>query len=230
MGEYFDLFHYLGDKGGGEQEKEDGKKDREKVPDSSPLAEAARVATLEQWREYCLQCQRCPLREGACGVVFGEGSPQAEIVFVGEGPGAEEDRLGRPFVGPAGQLLDRIINAAGLKREDVYIANIVKCRPRGNRAPLKEEMEACYPLLEKQLELIDPPIVVCLGAVAARVLVSPGISITRERGQWHRWGRRMVMPTFHPAALLRDPRKKRPVWEDMQQVMSLYRELQRKGS
>ncbi len=158
-------------------------------------------------------------------MVFGEGDPHARIMFIGEGPGGEEDRLGRPFVGAAGKLLDRIFSAAGWRREELYIANIVKCRPPGNRNPLQEEIETCYPLLVKQIELIDPPIIVTLGAVAAKVLLdSRDFYITRERGKWRQLGSRMLMPTFHPAALLRDPSKKRPVWEDIKQVMALYKE------
>jgi uracil-DNA glycosylase len=189
------------------------------------LAQAEKISTLEEWRDLCLNCRRCPLREGAQCVVFGEGSPNAKIIFIGEGPGAEEDKVGRPFVGKAGKLLDRILAAAGWNREMVYIANIVKCRPSGNRNPSPEEIEICYPLLEKQIELIDPAIMVTLGAVATKVFLGPQILITKERGKWHKIGSRMLMPTFHPAALLRDPRKKLPVWEDIQQVMSMNEKL-----
>lgn len=178
--------------------------------------------SLEAWQRFCLNCNRCVLRQGAGGVVFGEGDPRARILFVGEGPGAEEDRLGRPFVGTAGQLLDRIIAAAGLAREEVFIANVVKCRPPGNRQPRKEEIEACLPLLQRQIELIDPPIIVCLGSVASRALIRPDFPITRERGCWQEMDGRMLMPTFHPAALLRDPGKKKAVWEDIQLVVKLY--------
>lgn len=189
------------------------------------------VSSLDELRELCLNCRRCPLRKGATNVVFGEGDPHAGIMFIGEGPGGEEDKMGRPFVGAAGKLLDRIIAAAGWKREEVYIANVVKCRPPGNRNPLQEEIEVCYPLLEKQIELIDPQIIVTLGAVSAKVLLgSWNLYITRERGKWHQFGNRMLMPTFHPAALLRDPAKKRPVWEDIKQVMALYNEINPKGN
>lgn len=189
------------------------------------LQQAVSVGSLEDWRKLCLKCARCGLRAGAGGVVFGEGHPRARIMFIGEGPGAEEDRQGRPFVGTAGRLLDRIIASAGLSREDVYIANIVKCRPPKNRTPQKDEMETCFPLLEKQIDLIDPPILVLLGSVAAKAILDPGLAITRARGNWHSWQDRLVMPTFHPAALLRDPGKKRPVWEDIQKVMACYEEL-----
>lgn len=191
-----------------------------------PLSRTEAVLTLEEWREACQDCRRCALRQGARGVVFGEGHPQAAIMFIGEGPGGDEDRLGRPFVGRAGQLLDRILQAAGLSRQEVYIANIVKCRPPGNRTPAKEEIDSCYPLLAKQINLIDPSILVSLGSVAAGKLIHPGAAITRVRGRWHKLEGRDVMPTFHPAALLRDPGKKKPVWEDIQQVMALLRRLQ----
>jgi uracil-DNA glycosylase family 4 len=195
------------------------------------LKNALHVNSLDEWRELCLNCRRCPLRKGATNVVFGEGDPHAGIMFIGEGPGGEEDKMGRPFVGAAGRLLDRIIAAAGWKREEVYIANIVKCRPPGNRNPLQDEIEICYPLLEKQIELIDPQIIVTLGAVSAKVLLgSPNLYITKERGKWHQFGSRMLMPTFHPAALLRDPAKKRPVWEDIKQVVALYSEINPKGN
>lgn len=195
------------------------------------LKKALHVSSLDELRELCLNCRRCPLRKGATNVVFGEGDPHAGIMFIGEGPGGEEDKMGRPFVGAAGKLLDRIIAAAGWKREEVYIANVVKCRPPGNRNPLQEEIEVCFPLLEKQIELIDPQIIVTLGAVSAKVLLgSWNLYITRERGKWHQFGNRMLMPTFHPAALLRDPAKKRPVWEDIKQVMALYNEINPKGN
>lgn len=195
------------------------------------LKKALHVSSLDELRELCLNCRRCPLRKGATNVVFGEGDPHAGIMFIGEGPGGEEDKMGRPFVGAAGRLLDRIFAAAGWKREEVYIANIVKCRPPGNRNPLQDEIKICYPLLEKQIELIDPQIIVTLGAVSAKVLLgSPNLYITKERGKWHQFGSRMLMPTFHPAALLRDPAKKRPVWEDIKQVVAFYSEINPKGN
>lgn len=186
----------------------------------------AEIDSLQEWQDFCQQCRRCSLRQGARGVVFGEGNAQPVLAFVGEGPGAEEDRQGRPFVGAAGHLFDRIIKAGGWTRADIYIANVVKCRPPGNRAPGREEIQSCLPLLQKQLELLNPRIVVALGAVAAKTLLGdPSLAITRERGRWHEVDGRMLLPTFHPAALLRDPRKKRPVWEDIQQVMALYHKI-----
>ena len=197
-------------------------------PPEPPLFPGVAVETvdsLEKWCRLCLTCSRCSLREGANGVVFGEGNPRAHILFVGEGPGGEEDKLGRPFVGAAGQLLNRILDAAALKRDEVYIANVVKCRPAGNRQPKPDEIATCLPLLQRQIALIDPAIIVCLGAVASRTLIRPDFLITRERGHWHELDNRMLMPTFHPAALLRDPGKKKAVWEDMQQVVKLYTQI-----
>lgn len=200
---------------------------QEKVVDPF-WSQASSVVSLEEWKKICRECRRCSLREGAGGVVFGEGDPRARLMFIGEGPGGDEDKLGRPFVGRAGHLLNRILEAAGLQREEVYIANIVKCRPPGNRAPQREEIETCFPLLEKQIELINPLLMVCLGAVAAKTLIRSNFSITRERGTWNEFKGRLLMPTFHPAALLRDPSKKKPVWEDMLKVMDRYRELDEK--
>ncbi|MDI3299524.1 MAG: uracil-DNA glycosylase [Bacillota bacterium] len=176
-------------------------------------------------RGAALGCTYCPLRAGCRGVVFGEGDPAARLVLVGEGPGATEDELGRPFVGRAGELLDRILEAAGFPRPSVFITNVVMCRPPGNRTPSEAEMAACRPWLEAKLELIRPDLVVALGSTAARALVDPAARITRLRGQWvERRGRR-ILPTYHPAALLRDPSKKREVWSDFQAVRDAYRAL-----
>lgn len=180
---------------------------------------------LEALAALAVDCRRCGLREGCQGVVFGEGSPQARIMLVGEGPGANEDRLGRPFVGRAGQLLDRILAAIGLVREEVYITNVVKCRPPGNRTPTEAELRTCLPYLLAQVRLIRPDIIVCMGSTAVRALIDPDARITRVRGTWvRRWGVD-VMPTFHPAAVLRDPSKRRPVWEDFKAIRRRYDEL-----
>ena len=198
------------------------------LPPEHPLFHrlaAETVDSLEKCHRLCLTCSSCSLRKGASGVVFGEGNPRAHILFVGEGPGSEEDKLGRPFVGAAGQLLNRILAAAALQREEVYIANVVKCRPPGNRQPKHDEIATCLPLLQWQIALIDPAIIVCMGAVASRSLIRPDFMITRERGHWFELDNRMLMPTFHPAALLRDPGKKKAVWEDMQQVLKLYTQI-----
>lgn len=182
-----------------------------------PVVES-RDPSLEAIREDIGDCRRCKLHEHRKTIVFGEGDPQAKLVFVGEGPGAEEDASGRPFVGRAGQLLDRIIVAIGLKREDVYIANIVKCRPPGNRTPERDEVDTCEPFLLRQLAFIRPEVIVALGSPAFQCLLRTREPITRARGEWHEWNGIKVMPTFHPAFLLRSPDKKREVWEDMKKV------------
>lgn len=174
--------------------------------------------SLDDIREDLGDCTRCRLHEHRRTIVFGEGNPQASLAFVGEGPGAEEDATGRPFVGRAGQLLDKIIAAIGLNREDVYIANIVKCRPPLNRTPERDEIETCEPFLFRQLMLIRPRVIVALGSPAFQTLLRTRESITRARGEWREWNGIKVMPTFHPAFLLRSPDKKREVWEDMKKV------------
>ena len=184
---------------------------------------AARLAAL---REEALQCRLCGLRDTCKGVVFGEGDPRARLLLIGEGPGQVEDDTGRPFVGAAGQLLDRILEAVGLRREEVYIANVVKCRPPGNRIPTPAERAACRPWLDRQIEIIAPAVVVCLGASSAQVLLGDDLRITQARGRWYDYkgdgqgvtNETKVMPTFHPAAILRDPGKRRPVWEDFKKI------------
>lgn len=174
---------------------------------------------LEDVESELGDCRRCPLHEGRTHIVFGEGNPHARLVFVGEAPGADEDRQGRPFVGKAGQLLTRIIEAMGMKREDVYICNVLKCRPPGNRTPLPQEMEACGPFLERQLEVIKPEVVCALGSVAARALLKTEVPITTLRGRFHDYGGIPCLPTYHPAYLLRNPAAKRQVWQDMKMIM-----------
>lgn len=180
---------------------------------------------LEESRQEAEHCQRCALYRSRQHVVFGEGNPHAGIMLVGEGPGGNEDREGRPFIGTAGQLLDRILQAAGLSREEVYITNTVLCRPPGNRVPSPEETAACRPFLEAKLRIIHPEIVVVLGATAARVLLDPRVGITKLRGQAFTRDGITYYPTFHPAALLRDPAKKLPVWTDFQRIRDHYRSL-----
>jgi uracil-DNA glycosylase family 4 len=182
-----------------------------------PVIES-RDPSLEAIREDIGDCRRCNLHEHRKTIVFGEGNPHAKLVFVGEGPGADEDASGRPFVGRAGQLLDKIIVAIGLKREDVYIANIVKCRPPGNRTPERDEVDTCEPFLLRQLAFIRPEVIVALGSPAFQCLLRTREPITRARGEWREWNGIKVMPTFHPAFLLRSPDKKREVWEDMKKV------------
>jgi DNA polymerase len=146
-------------------------------------------------------------------------------MLVGEGPGAVEDELGRPFVGAAGQLLDRILAAVDWTRHQLYITNVVKCRPPGNRFPAPDEVLACRPHLDAQIRVINPAIIVCLGALATQTLVAPNVSITQERGRWNQRGKQMIMPTFHPAALLRDAGKKPLVWEDFQEIRRAFDQL-----
>ncbi|RMG11740.1 MAG: uracil-DNA glycosylase, partial [Deltaproteobacteria bacterium] len=163
----------------------------------------------------------CKLCETRTNLVFGVGNPRAEIVFVGEGPGRDEDLAGEPFVGRAGQLLTRMIQAMGYQREEVYICNVVKCRPPGNRDPEPDEVAACEPFLKAQLAAIEPKVVVALGRFAVQCLLGdPNARITRVRGTWHSYAGIPLMPTFHPAYLLRNPKEKRKVWEDLKAVLA----------
>lgn len=164
-------------------------------------------------------CTRCKLAPGRTRLVFGVGNPNAELVFVGEGPGADEDREGEPFVGRAGQLLTKMIEAMGYRRDEVYIANVVKCRPPGNRNPEPDEIEACEPFLRAQIQAIGPKVLVALGKFAAQTLLRDTSPISRLRGRWFSWGGVRLMPTFHPAYLLRSPEEKKKAWEDLQLVM-----------
>lgn len=166
-------------------------------------------------------CSRCPLCHARTHIVFGEGAPDAQLVFVGEGPGFDEDQSGHPFVGAAGQLLTKIIEAMNLSRETVYLGNIVKCRPPGNRNPEPGEIHQCLPFLKRQLAAIRPRVICALGNVAARTLLGVNTPISRLRGQFHEAMGIRVMPTFHPAYLLRNPEKKRDVWNDIQQIMKM---------
>ncbi len=170
-------------------------------------------------------CSQCPLAATRTNIVPGEGDPQADILFVGEGPGRDEDMQGRPFVGAAGKLLDKMIAAIGFSREQVYIANIVKCRPPQNRTPFPEEAQACLPYLRMQTALIRPKIIVCLGATAAKYIYDENVRITRARGQWIEKKGVWIMPTYHPAALLRDPDKKKEAWMDLKEIRRKFDEL-----
>lgn len=175
--------------------------------------------TLEHLCETVRNCRNCPLCETRLNAVPGEGDPHARLMFIGEGPGADEDRQGRPFVGAAGQLLDKMIAAMQFRREEVYIANIVKCRPPRNRAPMPEEAQACIGYLEHQIRMIKPEVIVLLGATAAHFLLEREEGIMRLRGRWLDYQGIPVMPTFHPAFLLRQESAKRDAWEDLKQVM-----------
>jgi uracil-DNA glycosylase len=163
-------------------------------------------------------CRRCRLSQGRTHVVFGVGDPAAAVMFVGEAPGADEDRLGEPFVGRAGQLLNSMLRAIGLRREDVYIANVIKCRPPGNRDPKDDEVGTCLPFLWRQVELLNPRVIVTLGRVAARHLLGTTAPISTYRGRWMRWRSWDVLPTFHPAYLLRSPAAKAQAWADLKQL------------
>jgi DNA polymerase len=175
--------------------------------------------TLEQIRQELGACQRCKLGKGRTQLVFGVGSPKAELVFVGEAPGAEEDRQGLPFVGAAGELLTKMIQAMGYSRDEVYICNVVKCRPPNNRNPEPDEIAACEPFLKAQLASMKPRAIVALGKFAAQTLLRDQTPITRLRGNWREYCGTPLMPTFHPAYLLRSPAEKRKVWEDLKLVM-----------
>ena len=168
-------------------------------------------------------CRRCRLAGERNCIVFGEGNPRAKLVFVGEGPGFEEDRQGKPFVGAAGQLLTRIIEAINLSRSQVYICNIIKCRPPGNRNPRPDEIERCAPFLERQIASIQPDFICALGTFAAQTLLQTATPISRLRGRFHQYKGIKLLPTYHPAYLLRNPDKKRDVWEDMKMLMKEYR-------
>jgi uracil-DNA glycosylase len=166
-------------------------------------------------------CTRCKLHRGRTKLVFGDGNPKADLVFVGEGPGRDEDMQGLPFVGRAGKLLTQMIEAMGLQRRDVYICNVVKCRPPENRTPEKDEVETCSPFLLRQLDAISPKVIVCLGSVAAQTLLETNRGISHFRGEWLDFRGRKLMATYHPAYLLRNPSAKGEVWKDLQKVMSV---------
>ncbi len=179
--------------------------------------------TLEQIREDLGDCQRCRLAGGRKTIVFGQGDPHAALVFVGEGPGADEDEQGLPFVGRAGQLLNRMIQFIGMKREEVYICNIVKCRPPGNRTPERDEIEACSPFLHRQIAAIRPRLVCCLGAPAVRTLLGVKEGITKIRGRFYDFGGTQALATVHPAYILRNPREERILREDFEKIRDFLR-------
>jgi uracil-DNA glycosylase len=197
------------------------------MPSSAPPpSTGVGAAGLKAIREELGDCTRCKLHGKRTNIVYGVGNPDAPLVFVGEAPGADEDRTGEPFVGAAGQLLTKMIEAMGLAREDVYICNILKCRPPGNRNPEPDEIEQCEPFLKKQLAAIRPRMIVALGKFAAQCLLRSDAPISRLRGNWKEYEGIPLMPTYHPAFLLRTPSAKREVWADLQEVM---RELDRLG-
>lgn len=176
--------------------------------------------TLDAVQDDLGDCRRCKLSKGRKNIVFGVGDPHARLVFVGEGPGYEEDKKGEPFVGAAGRLLTKIIEAMKYTREQVYICNIIKCRPPGNRNPMPDEIKACYPFLRRQIGSIKPDFICALGTFAAQTLLETKSPISKLRGVFHEYMGIKVLPTYHPAYLLRNPDKKRDVWEDMQKLMN----------
>lgn len=185
----------------------------------APNVSADPVVALKELEEEFHQCTRCPLSATRTQVVFGSGNPKARLMFVGEAPGIDEDKQGLPFVGAAGQLLTKIIQAMKLKREDVYIANCLKCRPPQNRSPLPTEILTCRPILDRQISIVRPEIICALGKFAAQTLLHTEDPISRLRGRFFERDGVRIMPTFHPAYLLRNPSDKKLVWEDMQKIM-----------
>jgi DNA polymerase len=177
--------------------------------------------TNEKWQELydrCASCKKCPLGDTRTNCVFGVGNKNADIMFVGEAPGEQEDLSGTPFVGRAGQLLDKFLYAVDISREDVYIANILKCRPPKNRDPLPAEEDACIDHLREQVRLVRPKVIVCLGRIAAMRLIKPDFKITKEHGEWFEKGNFLMTAVYHPALLLRDPRKKEEMLVDMKKI------------
>ena len=180
---------------------------------------------METLAQECAACQKCILGQTRTNSVFGVGNPNADLMFVGEAPGEQEDLSGTPFVGRAGQLLDKFLFAVDIKREDVYIANILKCRPPKNRDPLPEEEDACIGYLREQVRLIQPKIIVCLGRISAMRLIKPDYKISKEHGTWVQKGNYLMTAVYHPAALLRDPRRKEEMLEDMKAIRQKLDEL-----
>jgi DNA polymerase len=179
----------------------------------------------DELKKACAECDKCELCKTRTNCVFGVGNPEADILFVGEAPGEQEDLSGIPFVGRAGQLLDKFLYAVDIDREDVYIANILKCRPPKNRDPLPEEEDACIGYLREQVALINPKVIVCLGRISAMRLIKPDFKITKEHGQWFKKGNYLMTAVYHPAALLRDPRKKEDMLEDMKRIKEKISEI-----
>lgn len=206
---------------------------RPRTPDSGPIirppapsfnlfeatpAQRSGPETLEQIRQDLGDCRRCKLAPTRKTIVFGDGNPHAQLVFIGEGPGADEDEQGLPFVGRAGKLLNRMMQTVGLKREDVYICNVVKCRPPGNRTPEKDEVDACSPFLYRQIEAIKPRLICCLGAPAVRTVLGIKEGITKIRGQFYNFGATKALATVHPAYVLRNPREEKILREDFEKI------------
>ncbi len=189
------------------------------TPTPAPPVIGDKPTAFKLIREDIGDCTRCRLHKGRTNLVFGVGNVNADLMFIGEGPGADEDAKGEPFVGRAGQLLNNMISAMGIKREDVYIANVVKCRPPSNRTPEKDECDTCSPFLMRQIDVVKPKVIVALGAVAAKNLLAVSDSMANLRGRWYDFRDSKLAVTYHPAYLLRDPRQKKETWKDLQMVM-----------
>jgi DNA polymerase len=198
---------------------------KEKTMSDYPAEPWAATSSLGELNSLICECQKCSLGATRIKFVFGVGNPKAEIVLIGEAPGADEDAKGEPFVGRAGQLLNKILEAIHFKREDVYICNILKCRPPNNRDPRPEEVQQCEPYLWKQLEIIKPKIILCLGRISAQVLLKTTDSLTKLRESVHDYRGIPLLVTYHPAALLRNPNWKRPTWEDVQKLRKMYDDM-----
>jgi DNA polymerase len=199
--------------------------DQPRLDGVDPRGDAFDADSLDDFEKRINQCKKCRLGASRNKFVFGEGNPNADVMAIGEGPGRDEDEQGRPFVGRAGKLLNDILKAIDFEREDVFIGNVVKCRPPGNRTPASDEMDACLPYLNKQIELIKPKLILCLGKTAARGLLKLNDSLGKMREKTHRYGDATVVVTYHPAALLRNPGWKRGCWEDVQKLRKLYDDL-----
>ena len=210
------------------EEKQTVKKTTEKKNISLPDAPWANCASLNEFNKEINTCLKCTLGNTRINFVFGVGNPSSDVMFIGEAPGADEDAQGEPFVGRAGQLLNKILISVELKREEVYICNILKCRPPNNRDPESTEMETCTPYLYKQIELINPKFIICLGRIAGQWLLQTNSTLTSLRGKFHEFRGTKLMVTYHPAALLRNPNWKYPAWEDMKMFRKAYDELKKK--
>lgn len=180
--------------------------------------------TVEDMAREAVACNRCALGESRHSVVFGEGNPRARIMLIGEAPGAKEDESGRPFVGPAGRILDKVLDEVGISREEIYITGVVKCRPPKNRFPKKDELRACVPFLEKQIEVIKPELIICLGSLATQTLIDPKAKITEIRGKWVEKNGIRIMPTYHPASIFHDQEKLEAIREDFKRLKKEYDE------
>ncbi|KAA3598473.1 MAG: uracil-DNA glycosylase [Calditrichaeota bacterium] len=197
----------------------------EKPSQSSVISDLSKYSTLSEFDNAINQCTKCVLCESRNKFVFGAGNPNADLMLVGEAPGADEDKNGVPFVGRSGKLLDKILAAIDISREDVFIANILKCRPPENRDPLASEVDKCEPYLKRQIELINPKVILALGRIAGQTLLRTKDSLTKLRQKEHNYHGKILMVTYHPAALLRNPNWKRPTWEDVQKVKKIYEGL-----